>query len=184
MTAFSAKDRESVAIGAAIGAGCRPCTRYHVNAALKAGLTEEEIRLAVQEAEALRVEAARSVASYARQLLGDGENRADGGGDPGDRFQALVQIGAATGGNAGYLLDRLLPAARGLGLSSDAIEEAVELAGVVKTMAGNFFDKDVDRALRREGEVTAVAAAAGCAEPAPAQAASGEAVQRTPGSCC
>lgn len=185
MTTLSEKERESVAIGAAIGAGCRPCTRYHVNAALKAGLSEEEIRVAVTEAQALRVEAATSVADYARGLLGDGQRQAEEHSDPGERSLVLVQIGAATGGNAGHLLDRLLPAARGLGLSNDALKEAVEVAGMVKKAAGDFFRKDADRALGREGEVAAATAeGGGCAEPEPVVAAAGEGAQRSPGSCC
>ena len=151
-----------------------------MKAAREAGLSREEVRLAVQEAEALRLEAAAHIADYARGLLDDGEIRAERLGDPCERLQALVQIGAATGGNAGYLLDRLLPRARGLGLSNDALKEAVELAGAVKKMAGNVFDKDAERALGRAEEVAAVAEAAGCAAAASPDA---EAVQSAPGRC-
>lgn len=181
MIALSDKDREYVAIGAAIGAGCRPCTQYHVNAALKAGLSKDEIRTAVEEAEALRVEAAASVADFARGLLGDGEKRAYDFADTCERSQALVRIGAATGGNAGPFLSAILPRARGLGLTDDALREAVEVAGTVKAMAGNFFEKDAQRALGRGYEVAAVAASAGCAGTATADA---EAVRGAPSRCC
>jgi hypothetical protein len=107
----------------------------------------------VKVAETLRIEAAARIADYARRLLGDGEKQAEEPGDPGDRLEALVQIGAATGGNAGYLLDRLLPRARALGLDNDALGEAVEVAGMVKKMASNVFDKDAERALGRAEEV-------------------------------
>jgi len=175
------KEREYVAIGAAIGAGCRPCTQYHVNAALKAGLSKDEIRTAAEEAEALRVEAAASVADYARGLLGDGEKRAHDFADICERSQALVRIGAATGGNAGPFLGEILPQARGLGLTNDALREAVEMAGMVKRMAGNFFEKDAQRALGRAKEAATVVEAAGCAGAAPAGV---EAVQSEPRSCC
>jgi AhpD family alkylhydroperoxidase len=175
------KEREYVAIGAAIGAGCRPCTQYHVNAALKAGLSKDEIRTAAEEAEALRVEAATSVADYARGLLGDGEKRAHDFADMCERSQALVRIGAATGGNAGPFLGEILPQARSLGLTDDVLREAVEIAGMVKRMAGNFFEKDAQRALGPAEEVAAAAEAAGCAGAAPADA---EAVQSAPGRCC
>jgi len=143
-----------------------------VKAAREAGLSKEEIRLAVEEAEALRVEAARIISDYARGLLGAGGTRADRVADPGDRLHALVQIGAATGGNAGYVLDRLLPLAHGLGLGNDALNEALELARAVKQMASKVFDGDADRALGREREVTAVAGGGGCA--AMAEGAGGE----------
>jgi AhpD family alkylhydroperoxidase len=181
MDALSDKEREYVAIGAAIGAGCRPCTQYHVNAALKAGLSRDEVRTAAEEAEALRVTAAVSVADYARGLLGDGEKRGHDFTDIYERSQALVRIGAATGGNAGPFLSEILPQARGLGLTNDVLGEAVEVAGMVKRMAGNFFEKDAQRALGRAEEVATVAEAAGCAGAAPADA---EAVQSVPGRCC
>jgi AhpD family alkylhydroperoxidase len=181
MDALSDKEREYVAIGAAIGAGCRPCTQYHVNAALKAGLSKDEVRTAAEEAEALRVEAAASVADYARGLVGDGEKRAHDFADTCERSQALVRIGAATGGNAGPILDEILPRARGLGLTDNVLTEAVEVAGMVKRMAGNFFEKDAGRALGRAEEVATVTEAAGCAGSAPADA---EAVQSVPGRCC
>lgn len=153
-----------------------------MKAAREAGLSDDEIRLAVQEAEALRVEAARSMADYAHGLLGDGEARAQRVADPDDRLCALVQIGAATGGNAGHVLDRLLPLACGLGLSNDALQEAVEMAGAVKKMASTVFDRDVERALERQADVAT--GADGCACGDSAQVAAGEATQRSPGSCC
>jgi hypothetical protein len=118
-----------------------------VKAAREAGLSDGEIRLAVEEAETIRVEAARSIADFARGLLGEEEKQAQEVANPGDRLRVLVQIGAATGGNAGYVLDRVIPQARSLGLSDDALGEAVELAGAVKKMASVVFDKDAGRAL-------------------------------------
>jgi AhpD family alkylhydroperoxidase len=181
VTTLSDKEREYVAIGAAIGAGCRPCTQYHVSAALKVGLSKDEVRTAAEEAEVLRVEAAASVADYARGLLGDGEKRAHDLADTCERSQALVRIGAATGGNAGPFLAEILPRARGLGIADDAVREAVEVAGMVKMMAGNFFEKDAQRTLRLGKETATVAEAACCAGAAPADA---EAAQGEPGRCC
>ncbi len=118
-----------------------------MKAAREAGLGDKEIRLAVDEAEALRVDAARSIADFARGLLGDGEAQAHEMADPDDRLRALAQVGAATGGNAGYALERVMAVARDVGLSNDALKEAVELAGAVKKMASIVFDKDAERAL-------------------------------------
>lgn len=136
--------------------------------------------MAVREAEALRTEAAAHIADYARGLLDDDEKHAQGVGEPSERVRALVQIGAATGGNAGYILDRLLPRGRSLGLSNKALKEAVEVADMVKNMASNVFGRDAERALGREEDV-AVAGATCCAGAAPADA---EAGQSEPGRCC
>jgi len=164
MTVLSDKEREVVAVGAAIGAGCRPCTQYHVRAGLKAGLSEEEIRLAVEEAEVLRIHAATSIADFARGQLGLSEERAAPLCSPAEPFQALAQVGAATGSNAGQALDWLLPYARGLGLTNEALSEAVEMAGVVKRMAGEFFHKDAERALGGGAEVAPAADAGSCVQ--------------------
>ena len=166
MPILSAREREVVAVGAAIGAGCRPCTNYHVRAGLKAGLTEDEIRLAVDEAEVLRIHAATAIADFARGLLGSSEERAAPLCTPTEPLQALAEVGAATGSNAGHALDRLLPYARGLGLSGGALSEAVEMAGAVKRMAAEFFAKDADLALGVEGEVVPPAEGGSCAEAA------------------
>ena len=188
MSVLSAREREVVAVGAAIGAGCQPCTRYHVRAGLKAGLSEDEIRLAAEEAEVLRIHAATSIADFARGLLGLSEERAAPLCSPADPFQALAQVGAATGSNAGQALDWLLPYARGLGLTSEALAEAVEMAGVVKRMAGEFFGKDAERALGVEAEVASPAEAGSCLQaPQPcagAPADTGELAASAPGSCC
>ena len=110
MTVLSVREREVVAAGAAIGAGCRPCTQYHVKAALKVGLTNE------------------------------------------------------------------------------ALTEAVEMAGVVKRMAGEFFHKDAERALGGGAEVASPAEAGSCLQaPQPcagAPADTGELAASAPGSCC
>jgi AhpD family alkylhydroperoxidase len=52
MESLTDKESELVAIGASIGAGCRPCTKYHVAAALKNGFTDEEVLRAIDEAQA------------------------------------------------------------------------------------------------------------------------------------
>ena len=188
MSVLSDKEREVVAVGAAIGAGCRPCTQYHVRAGLKAGLTGEEIRLAVEEAEVLRIHAATSIADFARGLLGSPEGRAAPLCSPAEPFQALAQVGAATGSNAGHALAWLLPYARGLGLSGEALSEAVEMAGVVKRMASEFFGKDADRALGAGREVSSPAEAGSCVQ-APGSSAgvpagSGEPAASATTSCC
>ena len=188
MTVLSVREREVVAVGAAIGAGCRPCTQYHVRAGLKAGLSEEEIRLAVEEAEVLRIHAATSIADFARGLLGSPEERAAPLCSPADPFQALAQVGAATGSNAGQALDWLLPYARGLGLTNEALSEAVEMAGVVKRMANEFFGKDAERSLAVEATSASPAEAGSCVQaPQPCvggPAARGEPAASVPTSCC
>ena len=161
MTSLTDAQREFVALGAAIGAGCQPCTQYHVRAALKAGLSPEEIRRAIDEAQAVRQEGGVAVANVGRTMLGLSEE-ARGESCLCDASQALAYIGAATGCNAGGLLTRYLEAASGLGLSAEQLGEAVQIAHLVQERAIDFFAKDVERAL---GKLAPTAAAAGGSGP-------------------
>src|SRR3990172_5719293 len=43
VASLTGKEKELVAIGAAIGAGCQFCTQFHVGAALKTGLSHDEV---------------------------------------------------------------------------------------------------------------------------------------------
>ncbi len=147
MASLTDAEKELVAIGAAIGAGCQPCTQYHVRAALKVGLTAEDIGRAVNEAQAVRQEGGTAVSNVGRRVLGVGEEQAQWDGQPSDRPLSLVYIGSAAGCNAGSLLARYLEAAGGLGLSPEELGEALGIAQVVKERAADFLCKDAERVL-------------------------------------
>ncbi|HEY5639410.1 MAG TPA: carboxymuconolactone decarboxylase family protein [Dehalococcoidia bacterium] len=190
MNTLSDQEREHVAIGAAVGAGCRPCTQYHVKAAVRLGLTHEDIAEDIEEAELVRIDAAMSTAAFARGLTVGAAQHESAVCSPASRSRALAQVGAATGANAGYLLDGLLSRARGLGLTDEALSEAVAVAGKVKDMAASFFARDAERALA-SGEVVAPALDTGGCTPAagpadePAAAVSGAASgQPSRSGCC
>jgi AhpD family alkylhydroperoxidase len=92
------KQKELVAVGASIAAGCRPCTTHHVAAARAAGAGDVEIRAAVQTALAVRDSDALSIARMVRRVAtekielalkdspddGSGAGVCSGQGSPGD----------------------------------------------------------------------------------------------------
>jgi len=59
MSELSFRDRELVALGAALASNCEPCVEYHVAEALKAGLTANEINAAITLADKIRQVPAR-----------------------------------------------------------------------------------------------------------------------------
>ncbi len=73
MNDLAAKERELVALGAAIASNCVPCIEHHVPEAKKAGLTEAQIRQAVRLADRVKQVPAGKVLSVALGLLGEGE---------------------------------------------------------------------------------------------------------------
>jgi len=71
MSELDRKQREFVALGAALASNCIPCMEYHFAAAGKAGITPLQIKEAVDVADAVRKVPARQVLSTVRALLED-----------------------------------------------------------------------------------------------------------------
>jgi AhpD family alkylhydroperoxidase len=66
---LSDRDRELVALGAAIASNCSPCVEYHIPQARKTGLSNFEIRQAVALADKVRQVPAEKVLQTASALL-------------------------------------------------------------------------------------------------------------------
>ena len=160
MATLTDKERELVAIGASIGAGCRPCTKYHVATALKSGFDPDEVRRAIDEAQAVRCEGGAAVANVGRSSLGVEGEGVESPREPAEREQLLVYIGAAAGCNAAGLLEGYASGAvRRLGLSGEELRSALEMAETVKQHAAEFFRQDAERGLK--GVVATTAATGG-----------------------
>ena len=61
MSDLTPSDRELVALGAAMGSNCAPCIEYHIPESRKVGLTDAEIRAAIQHADKIRQVSAHKV---------------------------------------------------------------------------------------------------------------------------
>lgn len=69
------RERELVALGAAMGSNCLPCIDHHIPEARKAGLTDAQIREAIELADTVRQVPARKVLAAATQALDEGACR-------------------------------------------------------------------------------------------------------------
>jgi AhpD family alkylhydroperoxidase len=69
MTCLNTRERELVALGAALASNCVPCIEYHIPESRKAGLTEAEIFAALQVADKVRQVPAKKVLETALKLL-------------------------------------------------------------------------------------------------------------------
>jgi 4-carboxymuconolactone decarboxylase len=78
MSKLDPREREFVALGAAVASNCLPCIEYHTLAARKAGITDGQIREAVKLADTVRQVPARQVLAKAQSLL---ETAPEGCGD-------------------------------------------------------------------------------------------------------
>lgn len=69
MQKLTSRDRELVALGAAVAANCIPCVEHHIPVAREAGLTDAELIEALELAEIVRQVPARKVMETARNLV-------------------------------------------------------------------------------------------------------------------
>lgn len=69
MNQLTPRERELVAIGAAMGSNCASCIEFHVPEARAAGLTDPQIQEAVELADAVRLVAARKALTAASASL-------------------------------------------------------------------------------------------------------------------
>jgi AhpD family alkylhydroperoxidase len=83
LSRYSPSVAELVAIGAAIGANCEPCFRYHYAQARKLGLSKEDVAKAVATARMVKETPARSILALAERYLGRSFAAEDEGAAPG-----------------------------------------------------------------------------------------------------
>lgn len=67
---FTPAVAELVAIGAAIGANCEPCLKYHYNEARKLGVSRDDMAQAVELADRVKRAPAQNIRVLADKLLG------------------------------------------------------------------------------------------------------------------
>lgn len=166
------KDKELIALGAGVAAGCLPCSRYHLRKATEAGSADGELKEAVSIAAGVRQQAALEMAWQVRRSIGgEGGPRPETDPAPAHRLASLVALGAAYAANSPPLLKRSVEGARAQGASHGQMIETIEIARAVKGMAMTIVDG-------RAGEL--LGAAARDPQDTPGCAASSEAVKACP----
>lgn len=76
MHQLNPRDRELVALGAALASNCIPCIDHHIPLARKLGLTDFQIREAIDLADQVRQVPAKNVLEAAKQAVdASSENR-------------------------------------------------------------------------------------------------------------
>jgi len=76
MKTLNPRERELVALGAALASNCVPCIEFHIQEARKAGLTDAEISEAIEFAETIkRVPADKVLEAASRRLAAPGNEQ-------------------------------------------------------------------------------------------------------------
>ena len=157
------KERELVAIGASVAAGCGPCTDFHVAAARRATATDEDIRQAIADALCVRRGAAEVMEARGLSRLGDtGLAKDSGCSGKTTRIKELVSIGAAFAVNCSLNLEKHRATAATVKITADEVRSVVELAGLIKGQAVSHVEKLAGESAEAEETDRARAAAGGC----------------------
>ena len=140
------KEKELIAVGVSIAAGCQPCTAHHFKAVRAAGAKEEEIRQAVDDALCVRNSATKIMTALAEEQLGNEPvvEEEPCGCDAKPLIGELVSIGAALAVNCKSSLETHLKAARAVGASERQIQTTLGLARSIRKVAGQKAEVVVD----------------------------------------
>jgi AhpD family alkylhydroperoxidase len=150
------RDKELAAIGASIGANCRPCIEHHVPAGREAGLTEGGLGDAVAVAQTIRHRAIDLFAARVDELLGHPGYTPDPElPSATSRERELVALGASVGVNSHPLIDLHVGAALDVGLTATEVEAALKMAEYVQQRAAEMTAEAATHALEeRAGALT------------------------------
>lgn len=150
------KEKELVAVAAALGAGCIPCTQHHAVAVREAGASEEETAWAATigleiKRESLVIMAALAAERLALPLVDGMVPGRQRGGDE-TALAALVAIGAATAAHCAPAVEREIAAALALGASGDNITRAFRIGRKVREVGARKVDEAAERMIGSTGE--------------------------------
>ena len=141
---LSSRQKELVAVGASIGAGCHPCVDHHLQAGAQVGLNGEQLLVAVAGAERIAAEATVFVADHAREQLGQA---ATPPATLTSLDDALAAFGAALGANDAAAIDLQMRAALDLGVARSQLREAIETTRNVQENAARIHVRGAERLL-------------------------------------
>ena len=142
------REKELTAIGASIGANCRPCIEHHISAGREAGLTETDLATATAIGAAIRQRAVQQLSARIDELLGsDAAVQRVATDDGRSRDGELVALGASVAANAHALMNEHVTTARDAGLSPAQIEAAIKMAEYVQHRAGEITADKASHAL-------------------------------------
>jgi AhpD family alkylhydroperoxidase len=159
---LSQKEKELVAVGVSVAAGCIPCARYHMEEVRAAGATTDEITHAVEAALCVKRSASGVMEKAAYDALGSAkeEQPARCIGTT-DRMKELVSVAAAVAVNCPTNFHKHVAAGRSVGVLDDEIQLVVGLAKMIRSKAA----EKVDEAAREVTTPKSTVAQACCGSP-------------------
>jgi AhpD family alkylhydroperoxidase len=137
------KEKEIVAIGISVAAGCKPCTEFHVKAARSKGASIEDIKSAIELALSVRRRATKVIEGFTCSYLKESDEVVAALIESTEinRINVMLVIGAAFGVNCVSTLQAHLELAKGAGVSPDDITIIARLANYIKGKAALHVER-------------------------------------------
>ncbi len=146
---ISQKEKELIACGAAISAGCQKCANYHFKQAFKEGATKEDLQQAVAAATCVIKSSDEIMQRKAYSLMEiEREELPESCSDEQDRMTILVKVAAAVAANNTNNIERYINMAKTVGASHGEMKVAAKLGKAILKKAGEFADDVVSGELK------------------------------------
>jgi alkylhydroperoxidase/carboxymuconolactone decarboxylase family protein YurZ len=142
---LSNKEKVLIGIGAAIAAGCRPCTQALIRAARAEGACERSIRLAIETGHYAGTCATQTMAEWAGSVQGSQPALDADFREQKEKLTALILAGATLAANSTELLKRHVGEAEALDCPREQIEVALATAHAVARTAAKKLESAATR---------------------------------------
>jgi AhpD family alkylhydroperoxidase len=160
--ALTLMEKELVAVGTSVAAGCKPCTDYHLREVRKTEASDAEIRQAIEQAARVRRDATEIMEGHGLEQIRASGEAGGGSAEETSRIEELVSVGAAFAVNCTSGLEKHLKTCRRVGIAEEEIQEVVGMAAFIKRMAASHVEKLVDMAQAGKKAEAQPASASGC----------------------
>jgi len=144
--AVTEKEKELIAIGISVVAGCKPCTSHHLKAAKNVGASDTEIEEAATTAILVRERATAVMKQFCLSRLGRpreirGKTDQTTIARKTNRITELISIGAAYAVNCTTSIRKHLDAAKSLGIGQEDVIEIIKLSTFIKGRGAYHVEK-------------------------------------------
>lgn len=144
------KDKELIAVGVSVSAGCVRCSNYHFKQAFEQGASQDEVHHAVIAATAVIKDSLEKLQHTAFRLMDINRKEATVNDiEISDTLTALIKLAAAVAVNNEVNVGKYIEAANKLGASSSEIHLTIKLARMIQKRARKFVDETIEEASQK-----------------------------------
>ena len=142
------KEKELIAVGTAVSAGCQRCCNYHFKKVFEVGATLDEVKASIMNATNVIALADEMMQRKAYALMEVTREEVEvNNTEQLDRMDALVRIGAAVASNCTPTIELQIEAAKAALLNHDEMIVAIKLGKMILRKAGEFADEAISESL-------------------------------------